>query len=885
MTKRTSFKSITLSGAAAWAMILAAAAHAQEGEKRDFDIEAQPLAKALLEFNEQSGVLVMAPQALVEGKTAPAIEGEITADEALDRILSGSGLKSYASDSGAFTITLASAETTDPHPFQIARLQDTPTRQIESVDEDEGEGDALVIDVIVVTGTNIRGAVNPTAPLIGFDAEDIQLSGATTVQEFLRVVPQNFASTTPINANSSGNPFAPSGATNITNGTTVDLRGLGAGSTLVVFNGRRLAPSGNGNFFDVSSLPLSVIERVDVVADGASAIYGSDAVGGVVNFITRRDFEGFEVRGQYGGADGSFNQFTYGATAGARWDAGGIIGNIEFNDANALLGSDLDFANTDDVFGDGTVSPDQEALSGFVSIDQKITDRLGLTIDALYTDRSVNSVDLRASRNGASNDIDTETFFVNTRLDYEANEELTATLFVDYGEENTEFNQSVAASTGERENSLLVAEGQLTGETLQLPGGALSFAIGGQYRDEDFDAGSRELRGETGRDIWTAYGEILVPIIGPDQSIPLIESFTISAAGRYEDYSDFGDEFTPKVGAAWALNEGFLLRASYAESFRAPTLSQLREPQEWNFIDFGDPGLDPLDQDPRAPVGSSFLLFSSGGNPELVPETATSWSAGFDYTPSSVPGLTLNGSFFDIEYENRIEFVFFFDPLFIPEFSGLLERNPDQARLDEIFGRISSGQADLLNFASVDVPATPENVQVILNTGTQNVSAVEVQGLDFTAEYEWSVGDNEFSVGTNLSYLTQFDVFQTAESDSFDALNKIYRPTDLRLRSTFAWTRDGLTTFAALNHTNSYKNNLVGEENEDIDAWTTVDASVFYLFGDDSGVFGGTRIGLSVTNLFDEDPPFATTSDGLNYDPANANPLGRVLSISLSKSW
>src|SRR5690606_16159735 len=90
---------------------------------------------------------------------------------------------------------------------------------------------------------------------------------------------------------------------------SISLRGLGADATLVLVNGRRVAVSSfaenvTTNFVDINSIPVAAIERVEVLKDGSSAVYGSDAVAGVINIITRRDFEGFEASVGYGAADG-----------------------------------------------------------------------------------------------------------------------------------------------------------------------------------------------------------------------------------------------------------------------------------------------------------------------------------------------------------------------------------------------------------------------------------------------------------------------------------------------------------------------------------------------------------------------------------------------------
>jgi len=145
----------------------------------------------------------------------------------------------------------------------------------------EGED---AIEEIVVTGSRIkRRDFHSPSPITTIDRDDIVFSGQATLEETLNQMPQIM----PDFSRTSNNPG---------DGTArLNLRGLGAGRTLVLLNGRRLAPSGVGSAIDVNNLPQSLIERVEIITGGASTVYGSDAIAGVVNFITRKDFDGFTL--------------------------------------------------------------------------------------------------------------------------------------------------------------------------------------------------------------------------------------------------------------------------------------------------------------------------------------------------------------------------------------------------------------------------------------------------------------------------------------------------------------------------------------------------------------------------------------------------------------
>ncbi len=160
-----------------------------------------------------------------------------------------------------------------------------------------------------VTGSRLKQIdLEGPSPVLTFDRPFIEATGLATTEDFLRTLPQNFggASSGRAGAVNDENPllFARNAGQ-----SGVSLRGLGSNSTLVLINGRRAPLSGRGNngttppqgFFDINTIPMGMIERIEVLTDGASAIYGTDAIGGVVNIILKKDFNQTEVRSRFGG--------------------------------------------------------------------------------------------------------------------------------------------------------------------------------------------------------------------------------------------------------------------------------------------------------------------------------------------------------------------------------------------------------------------------------------------------------------------------------------------------------------------------------------------------------------------------------------------------------
>lgn len=217
-----------------------------------------------------------------------------------------------------------------------------------------GEQASQVEDVVVV-GTNIRGARTTAAlPVVVADREQIEATGATTGDELLRTIPQMGD----VLFDSANNPQTSNSARGDVN--SVNLRSLGVGNTLVLLNGRRLVqhPTSQGTSdtgtvpvlsYNSNAIPVSGLERLEVLLDGAAAIYGADAVAGVVNTVLRDNIDGLTVSARYGGAEGTqmrdteLNLFT-----GKNFERGNVSLFASYAERTALWASDQDFTRSDD---------------------------------------------------------------------------------------------------------------------------------------------------------------------------------------------------------------------------------------------------------------------------------------------------------------------------------------------------------------------------------------------------------------------------------------------------------------------------------------------------------------------------------------------------------
>lgn len=292
--------------------------------------------------------LLYAPE-LTSRRRAAALEGDFTAGEALTRLLRGSGLTAEAVNADTFVLRRADASPTAPIPAPRA----LPPAPLESV--------PVPLIAVEVTGTHLRRTAMETAsPLTVIDRRQIEHSGYQTLFELLRAQPGVRVNNAPV-ALSDNALYQANGLSGATGAAAVDLHGLGATATLFLVDGQRMAGYGlsQGEFSlvnDLESIPLSLVERVEVLRDGASAIYGSDAMAGVVNIILRKHFEGVALDGNTGiSSRGDAEQHRGTASFGTAFGHGGhLVLGADYLDRAPLLGSARRWARNGGDGGDGT---------------------------------------------------------------------------------------------------------------------------------------------------------------------------------------------------------------------------------------------------------------------------------------------------------------------------------------------------------------------------------------------------------------------------------------------------------------------------------------------------------------------------------------------------
>lgn len=195
---------------------------------------------------------------------------------------------------------------------------------------------------VVVTGTLLHNTAPVGSTVITLDQAALNATGGNTVIDQLQTLPQiDNLGVTEASRTGTG------GAININYGTSINIRGLSPYATLTLLDGHRMTPSGtSGSTVDPNSFPGIMLQRVDVVADGASATYGSDAIAGVANIVLRRNVQGVEVRARGGWADG-YHDHSLGLVAGHNWGSGQLTVGYENDFHSALNGLDRSFFRSD----------------------------------------------------------------------------------------------------------------------------------------------------------------------------------------------------------------------------------------------------------------------------------------------------------------------------------------------------------------------------------------------------------------------------------------------------------------------------------------------------------------------------------------------------------
>lgn len=973
---------------------LSMSAHAIADSPKTVDIPAGDLRQALLMVSEQFGTdLVFSPEQIRGFKTGGA-HGQLTTEQAVTKLLEGTPLELRTDPSGAILIAppaakeapQASTHTERPKSFwsRLAqasspsqgedrgevttredRIQETGAQRAETPAQSQK---VTELEEIVVVGSRL-GARQSAQPLIVLDRDVLDRSGAGSVAQALNSMPE-------VSVSSTGT----FGQANF-GATTVQLRGLPVGTTLVLINGRRIGSSGiqgRDGYFDLSTIPVSMVERVEVLATGSSAVYGGDALGGVVNIVLKKEVDGFDSGIRYGESTG-YDEVNGNLGWGHKWSRGSfsIFGSYGRNgelqgleraitadqdhrsygsaDRRVLVGNPgtvysrttanlpglnsrfaaipvgstgvgltpQSFAatagqqNRTSSFAYNAYLRPEERYSAFVYGTFELTSAVELFTEIAYARSDVDQGgffpalmngqagtfvapatnpfnpfgvpvgveflfeerqrliyeqdfrravagakgsigSLRWELTGAATEVKQEQVSTNILNSAAVSAALASTnpatalnVFQDGPGGSPELIASLLQSVEQNHSSdMRSISGYASGPLMELASGSVDLLIGAEYERNALDIASLGLN-EASRDAYASFGEIKIPLIA-GRSADVASMLELSGAVRYDRYSDFGNRTSAGAGIVLRPLPDFLLRASYSSAFKPPLLFQLYSDVRSRTATITDPE-----------VGQTYITnVVFGANSNLEPQTGTSNTVGFEFTPRQIPDLSFSVTHWDISLKDGIT---------QPALQSVVENPnyyPGRVTRDPVTGRVSLLDITFVNFGSIDE-----------------------SGVDLSVDWRQRVGNSQLSALLSTTYTYRYDVVAVAgapETDSVSVASTSGFAPKWKGTARLGWDYG---TFLQTTHVARY----VGEYRD----YAALADGSFQTLGDVWYYDVSARFDLSqlipsswtsvsrpyvtlgALNLLDRKPDFSTFNSGVGYDPAQYDLRGRFVYAKL----
>ena len=333
--RRTNSKTLPLVALTVLAFAAASAAAQSSDKVLLLDIKPQSAGLALMTLSRTSGVQIMLGKEAGSKVEVEGLKGEYRFEEALAALLADTGLQyEFASEN----VVLVQQE------------RDTQEEETQEEDAEAEEDQPLELAEQTVTGSRLIGG-DPGARVYSFTAEQIYGRGVSSLEDFFRTIPWNFSSQntqTGLMADGYYDAIGFHGSVDV-GVSSINLRALGSRNTLVLLDGRRIAGVGGveEDIVNLLDVPLSSIERVDIQLDGASAVYGADAIGGVVNFISKKKYEGLsvDVRQEFSSAGADTRRVAM--SGGYGWGRGQVTASLSHSESKPVLNKKIGYSTTD----------------------------------------------------------------------------------------------------------------------------------------------------------------------------------------------------------------------------------------------------------------------------------------------------------------------------------------------------------------------------------------------------------------------------------------------------------------------------------------------------------------------------------------------------------
>ena len=407
-----------------------------------------------------------------------------------------------------------------------------------------------------------------------------------------------------------------------------------------------------------------------------------------------------------------------------------------------------------------------------------------------------------------------------------------------------------------------------------MAGGEVRAAVGLDVRNEQ--ALQKQISGTTARrvinvrddnisrSVTAGFYEVNVPLVGDGNTRPLLQGLTLSLSGRLDYYEKYGAQYNPKYGVVWEPLSGVALHGSYGTSFAAPNIGIITS--KFGFVGSRDQNTVISDWKTGQQIIRPFDIYNmGGGNPDLEPEEATTWSLGVDFVPDNVPGLRASINYYNVDYRNTIYKASLTDVITNPAFEAYRTIYPTPEQM-----------AAALAEAPPEMEVQPYLTwDVIFRSYAINLGLRQFEGFDYDIQYAWSTDSiGRFNVALNANQKL-VDRQRVLPGAAFNDRLGTDQAVKWKGRASLTWEIAPVLLNVAMNYTDKFRYNN-GSVFKQADAWITFD-----LVGrlDLSRVREGLSLQGRVVNLFNEEPPFIDNANG--YLPALASPFGRQFEVTL----
>lgn len=936
--------------------------------KSYFNIESQPMVEALNEWAQQSGLQIIVPEnEKTSSLISPPLEGRFSPQRALELMLVGTSLPwSYINPR---TIAIGPTNIVGIEPLTSQATVERPASPYVDQYSFNLRPERVTVSAPRLLGDSLSirvDAAHLPAALRVIDQKQIAERGVATVGELLKYLSQQ--------------PHQQSSL--LGNVQHVDLRGLGPNATAVLINGYPAPPSAasvSSAAVDLDTLPLAAVDRVEVLTESVPAMYGSSAVGGVVNIILKRDVPkpGLDLR--YGAAAGGADERRLSLNAGRKgsgWNVSAVLDHFERTplkgesrdlwsnqdyrpfggqdwrvttaqpaNVRSLTGENLPglpstFASvpvgstgfgltTADFLGtagtqnkysflrDWYIIPESQRNSAWMSADIELNAGLEAFADLLYVRRhdvqgySFNMLTVTVPAANPTNPfgVDVAADYLFAGLDpvrrvqdsrlYRAvaglrgrwnrwhmelvvlrtDDRSTAStrnevdpVKVAAALASTDFEKTLNVFADGPGGSAALLEGLLSkptvdkyvsnatqgsavmrGPLFNLPAGEATATAG----VEALDAGIIFHQGsaiEPKRTSAALFGEVSLPLLSRQMSIPAVESLQLKIAGRYDRHNDVGDTFNPQYGLLWSPVESTQLSASYSTSFRAPSLYELYAARSIL------PGVQVVDA--RRGGDLTAVSFIVGGNPDLRSTVSRSWAFDIAYSPSEIDGLKLSAKYWQIDMSQRVGVV----PYFV------MASNEDLFR-----ERVIRDEPTAEDIAS----GLPGRL-LAFDISQANYGRLSTCGIDWLAAYAADTRIGRLSTDISATSTLRFetaDIPGSSPISRLDVASQLGTVTRWRTIATVGWSRDGLQASTTVRYTAGYQDatSLGQPTGRRIPAQTLVDLQGTVAFDElfTQSRWAGMTLSVGMSNLFDREPSFASIGGAYGHDLTQADPRQR----------